>query len=88
LHFEVVVFYQFTQSLINDGDINKVKQCFSIANNYLVNGNKNVKNAISVSYTPCLEFDNTKRNNREWAWEIDPELLKKEYEDMRGNFGI
>ncbi|GAW96556.1 MULTISPECIES: DUF7674 family protein [Colwellia] len=88
LHFEVGAFYQFTQSLINDGDLDKVKTCFSIANNYLVNGDKKVKNAISVSYAECLEFKNTKNNNREWAWEIYPELLKKEYEIVRGKFGI
>jgi hypothetical protein len=58
LHFEVGAFYLFTQSIINDGDVDKVKRCFSIANNYLVN------DAISVSYAECLEFNNTKDNNR------------------------
>jgi hypothetical protein len=88
LHFEVGVFYQFTQSLINDGDKEKVKRCFNIANNYLMNGDNKVKNAISVSYAECFDFKNTKKQIREWAWEIYPELLKKEYVIVRGQFGI
>ena len=88
LHFEVGAFYQFTQSLINDGDVNSVKLCFSIANKYLVDGDSKVKNAIATSYAECFDFKNTKKNNREWAWEIYPELLKKEYIIVRGQFGI
>lgn len=88
LHFEVGAFYQFTQSLINSGDVEKVKRSFNIANNYLVNGDAKVKNAISVSYAECFDFKNTKKQNREWAWEIYPELLKKEYVIVRGKFGI
>ena len=65
LHFEVGVFYQFTQSLINDGNRTQVKRCFDIANNYLANGDKKVKNAISVSYAECFDFKNTKKQNRD-----------------------
>ncbi|MFT4924423.1 MAG: hypothetical protein ACI8WB_000501 [Phenylobacterium sp.] len=87
LHFEVTVFYQFTQSLINDGNSEKVKHCFNIANNYLVNGDKKVKNAISTSYAPCLDFNNTKKHKRGWAWDIYPQLLKQEYIIVHGQFG-
>ncbi len=69
-------------------DKDKVKRSFNIANNYLMNGDKKVKNAISVSYAECFDFKNTKKQNRECTWEIYPELLKREYVIVRGQFGI
>ena len=88
LHFEVGAFYRFTQSLINEGNVEQVKRCFSIANKYLLNGDAKVKNAISTSYAECFDFKNTKKQSRDWAWEIFPESLKKEFVIVRGQFGI
>ena len=88
LSFEVDAFYKFTQSLINKGDIDNVKLCFSIANKYLTLGEQKVKNAIATSYAECLDFNDTKKLKRGWAWELYPKSLKAEYVIVRGEFGI
>ncbi|WP_102386531.1 hypothetical protein [Vibrio cyclitrophicus] len=88
LVFEVEAFYKYTQSLINDGHVEKVKLCFSIANKYLINGNQKVRSAIATSYAECLDFNDTKKLNRSWAWELYPKPLKKEYAIVRGELGI
>jgi len=88
LVFEVGAFYKYTQSLINDGNVEKVKLCFSIANNYLVHGDQKVKTAIATSYAESLDFNDTKKLTRSWAWELYPKPLKKEYAIVHGEFGI
>tara|TARA_R110002167_G_scaffold354267_2_gene567864 strand:- start:31 stop:381 length:351 start_codon:yes stop_codon:yes gene_type:complete len=88
LHFEVAVFYKYTQSQINIGEVDTVKLCFSVAENFLLNGNTAVKNAISTSFAECLDFNNTNKHSRVWAWDIYPETLKKEYLVVRGELGI
>lgn len=87
LHLEVGVFYQFTQKIINEGEREKVAKSFEIANRYYLGGNSKVQNAIGVSYVEGLEFKNTKKNIREWAWEIFPERLKTEYMEFHGRAG-
>lgn len=88
LDFEVRVFYLFTQKLINSGETDKVRICFNIADNYYRNGNSKVQHAIGVSYVECLEFKNTKKNIREWAWDMFPSALKEEYVSFHGKPGI
>lgn len=88
LHFEVAVFYKYTQSQINIGEVDTVKLCFSVAEKFLLNGNAAVKNAISTSFAECLDFNNTNKHSRVWAWDIYPETLKKEYLVVRGELGI
>lgn len=88
LHFEVGAFYQFTQSKIDAGEVEIVKQCFNLAEKYYLNGNSNVKNAIGVSFAECFNFNSTKKNKREWAWDIFPLPLKNEYISVRGKLGI
>ena len=88
LHFEVGVFYMHTQKLINNGEREKVTKSFKIADKFYRNGDKKVQNAIAVSYVEGLEFTNTKKTCRDWAWHTFPASLKNEYIEFHGKEGI
>jgi hypothetical protein len=78
LHFEVEVFRRFTQRAIFDGERDLAATCFSLAATYLVEGNASVRNAIDVSFVEPMEFGKPP-NERQWAWDAFPEVLKNAY---------
>lgn len=88
LHLEVSVFYLFTQKLINEGNVERVKIAYHIADKYFRLGDTKMQNAIDVSYVEGLEFKNTKKNEREWAWQVLPSMLKAAYTSFHGKNGI
>jgi len=88
LHFEMNVFYRYTQKLINEGSVERVKIAYHIADRYFKLGDSKMQNAIDVSFVECLEFQNTKGNIREWAWKELPCTLKGAYEAFHGKSGI
>ena len=79
LHFEMTVFRNFAQQMINDGETDTVEQCFSIALKYYLNGNAKLKDAVIISFIEDLEFTDTPKRSREWAWNLFPEQLKDEF---------
>ena len=78
LHFEVEVFRRLAQRAIFDGDRDLAAQCFSLAAVYLSEGNSAVRNAIDVSFVEPMEFGSPP-NERRWAWDAFPEVLKNAY---------
>jgi hypothetical protein len=78
LHFEVEVFRRFAQRAIFDGDRELAAQCFSLAATYLTEGNSAVRDAIDVSFVEPMEFGSPP-NERRWAWDAFPEVLKSAY---------
>ncbi|WP_157604979.1 hypothetical protein [Rhizobacter sp. Root16D2] len=78
LHFEVDVFRRFAQRAIFDGERDTAVQCFSLAATYLTEGNSAVRDAIDVSFIEPMEFGSPP-NERRWAWEALPEVLKNAY---------
>ncbi len=87
LHFEVGVLYMHTQKLIKNGEREKITKSFKIAHKFYRNGDKKVNNAIGVSYVEDLEFTNTEKTCRDWAWHIFPASLKKEHIEFHGKEG-
>ncbi|MEW8439687.1 MAG: hypothetical protein AB2689_16185 [Candidatus Thiodiazotropha taylori] len=86
--FEMDVFCAFTQKKINDGEKENVIKCFKLAERYFINTNNSFKSVISTCFVECLDFSNTKKNVREWAWELFPETLKEDYINFHGKEGI
>lgn len=82
LAFELEVFYRFTQKMINAGDEKTVLACFTLAEKYYLSGNFKIKDAIDTCYVENLDFSNTKRCDRRWAWAKFPEALKKLHNDF------
>jgi hypothetical protein len=82
--FEMDVFCEFTQRNINEGEREVVIKCFKIAEKYYRESNQSFKNVVAISFVENLLFKNTKKNLREWAWEIFPEILKAEYTKFHG----
>lgn len=78
LHFEVDVFRRFTQRAIFDGERDIAVQCFALAATYLTEGNSSVRNAMDVSFIEPMEFGSP-ANERRWAWEAMPEVLRSAY---------
>ena len=87
LHFEVGVFRRFTQQKITEGDEATVRKCFFIAEKYYSFGNAKVHDAIAVSYVEELEFKDSRQNQKSWAWECLPQILKDEYISFHGRPG-
>ena len=86
--FEMDVFCQFTQEMINQGEKEIVIRCFDIADKYYSQGNNKFKNVIATCFVEGLDFKNTKKNIREWSWELFPQCLKEEYISFFGKPGI
>ncbi len=86
--FEMDVFCDFTQKKINGGEIKEVAKCFTLAEIYFKDGNRGFRNIISTCFVECLEFTDTNKRQREWAWELIPEILKKDYIEFFGKPGI
>ena len=78
LHFEVEVFRRLAQRAIFDGERDLAAQCFSLAATYLTEGNSAVRDAIDVSFVEPMEFGSPP-NERRWAWEAFPSVLKNAY---------
>ncbi|MCP4975687.1 MAG: hypothetical protein GY931_05955 [Maribacter sp.] len=86
--FEMDAFCAFTQKNINAGEKETVIMCFQIVEKYYKESNSKFKDVISTCFVECLDFKNTKKNIREWAWELFPQLLKEDYINFHGKSGI
>ncbi len=84
LHLEIVVVRDFAQGLIGTGDREALAQCFAIIEKYEAGGNESLSNAIDVSFIEDLDFSDTKRCSRRWAWDMLPGSLKELYVGFHG----
>lgn len=84
LHLEIAVVRKFAQDLIASGDRQALAQCFAIIEKYEAGGNKSLRNAIDVSLIEDLEFSDTKKHARRWAWDMLPASLKALYVGFHG----
>ncbi len=73
-HFEMEVFYRFTQDQLNNNNEEVLLECFQLANEFYDKGDKKLKNAIDVSFVENLNFQQKK-----WAWELLPQKLQQLY---------
>jgi len=87
LHYEVDVFRRFAQRAIFGGERDVAAQCFSIAATYFSEGNSAVQNAIDVSFVEPMEFGSPP-NERRWAWEAMPEILRNAYVAFHGKSAV
>jgi hypothetical protein len=76
LHLEMHVFARFAQRAIMDGDIEKVRLCFKLADKYNNEGTSKVINAIGVSFVEHLNLQKA-----QWAWELLSPSLRTVYLD-------
>ena len=66
-----------TQAAIDDGHREEVKRQFEFVRKADLAGDREVQNALGVSYLEHLNFQDGKRH-RSWAWDLLPEPLKEE----------
>jgi hypothetical protein len=87
LHFEVEVFRRFAQHAILDGDRELTAHCYSLAAKYLIEGNGAVRDAIDVSFVEPLDFG-APPNQRSWAWQSLPGVLRNAYVAFHRKSGV
>ncbi len=79
LAFEVEVFLRYTQNCIDRADRRSVEACFEIARKYYVNGNARMRDAIDTCFVESLNFRDSRKISRDWAWDCFPDVLKELY---------
>ena len=84
LHMEMDQVRFFADRLIGEGDVAHTKQLFTFLGEAYIAGDANLKNAIDVSFVEPLEFADTKKTSRQWAWDALPAILKKLYIEFHG----
>jgi len=57
LHLEMACFARFTQDAIEQGDFDRLKQCFDFAARFYETADPNLKNAFYDSYLEYLDFN-------------------------------
>jgi len=75
-------FARFTQDQIDSRELKKLKLCFSLARDFLMNGDENLKNAMHVSYLEHLNFEDSKRNHRSYAFDLMLPPLRQAYRNI------
>ncbi len=86
LTFEVEVFSRYAQKCIDRVDRLQVEACFEIARRYYVDGNPKMKDAIDVCFVEPLDFKNSKKTKRSWAWDLFPAVLKELHTQFHSQF--
>ena len=84
LHLEMAVVRKFAQDLISSGDREALAQCFAMVEKFEAGGNENLRNAIDVSFIEDLDFSDTEKRSRRWAWDMLPGSLKELYVGFHG----
>lgn len=84
LHFEMDAFRYFTDRMISAGEKTIVAQIYSLVDEAYSNGDNKLKNAIDVSFVEPLDFSDTKKKSRGWAWEALPPRLQQLYVAFHG----
>ena len=79
LHLEMQVFYRSVQDLIDNGERNKLTEAFRLMDSHVTNGNREIVNAISVSFLERLNFTDGK-TQRAWAKALMPAKLGKQFD--------
>jgi hypothetical protein len=82
LHLEVSCFARLTQMAIDDGDRDLLKRCFDFARTTFHNADDEVKNAMYVSYLEHLNFSDSKKTRRSWAFVLMLPALQQGYRDI------
>jgi hypothetical protein len=83
LHLEVGVLRKCAQRAIWDADRDTLSICFRLAEQAYENGDRQLKNAIDVSFVEELEFGSAE-NRKISAWEMMPVTLRVLYEQFHG----
>lgn len=84
LHLELEELRKYAQRAIFDGNRAVLEICFRLAQEGYVEGDKNLRNAIDVSFVEELEFV-TPHKSHAWAWDMLPGVLKRLFEDFHGS---
>lgn len=87
LSFELEVFSRYTQRQIDFGDRGQVEACFELAQRSYLAGNAKMKDAIDTCFVETLNFADSKKTARRWAWDCFPEVLKELHIRFHSQFG-
>ncbi len=87
LHLEMDALRFFTERMIGAGEKTIVAQIYALVEEAYLDGDSELKNAVDVSFVEPLDFSDTKKQSRAWAWEILPERLKGLYTAFHGKEG-
>lgn len=86
LSFEVEVFSRYTQRQIDLGAQREATACFEVAQRFYLRGNAKMKDAIDVCFVEPLNFKDSKKTSRYWAWNCFPEVLKELHTRFHSQF--
>lgn len=86
LHCEVGVFLDYVMQLIRKHDKERVIDAFKIIERHYHLGNRELANAIAISFLEDLDLGLSK-GNVSWAYEYLPKSLIKDYESLRKYHG-
>ena len=84
LHMEMDQLRYFAERLIGEGDVPRVEQLFALMDEAYSAGDAKLKNAIDVSFVAPLNFKDSKKKSRHWAWDSLPAALKALYIEFHG----
>ena len=86
LTFEVEAFRKLAQEKINAGDADATRRCFEIANRFYMGGNCTMREVIDTCFVEDLDFANTPKRRRDWAWKLMPRDLQEAYRRFHSGF--
>ena len=78
LHLEMEVVRRTVQDMIDHGERDKLTDTYGLLNRYLMEGKREIVNAIAVSLLERLNFSDGKRQ-RAWAGALMPPELNKQF---------
>lgn len=81
-HSQMFVFSNLAQNAIDNEDKNKFLQVCELMRVFLLNSSGDIKNALHVSFLEHLNFQDSKKTKRSWAYELMPKVMKESYEDI------
>lgn len=77
LYIETGCLARLATRQITDGDTQGVKQTFEFVRRCWLDGDGEVQNAIGVAFLEHLNFDDTKKRQRSWAFRLLPPVLQE-----------
>ncbi len=88
LSFELDIFVKFVQCQIDLNVTCKTKKAFTLLNNYYQNGNSALHELIRNAVCEDINFTDTKKIKRAWAYALVPAPLKTERQAWLKSMGL
>jgi hypothetical protein len=81
LSFEIDIFIKHVQAKIDSNEPDAIQTAYELLEKYYRMGNTSIQELIRNAVCEDLDFANTKKHQRMWAYELLPQSLKIERKD-------